>query len=104
MSTQEEAAIEEQVVAARLTWPRVTPADVDSQIVGETYTVLPSGRTTICELTLKNGFTVTGESAVVSKENFNEIIGQEIARRNAREKIWMLEGYALRNQLMAVQR
>lgn len=44
---------------------RVTMDDVLAEIVGETYTVLPSGRVTVCELTLKNGFTVRGESAVV---------------------------------------
>lgn len=77
--------------------PRVSPKDVDAEIVGETFTVLPSGRVTVCELTLRNGFTVTGESATVFIQNFDAEIGQRIARQNARDKIWPLLGYALRN-------
>lgn len=99
-----EAAVEEKIVAAGLTAPRVTPQQIDDQIVGETYHVFPGTTVTVCLLTLKNGFHVTGESAAASPANFNELIGREIARRNARDKIWSLEGYALRNQLMAVER
>ena len=54
---------------------------------------------TFCVLILKNGFTVTGESACASPENFDRIIGQKIAYENAREKIWMLEGYLLKEKL-----
>ena len=55
----------------------------------------------MCCLTLKNGFTVTGESACASPENFNAEIGQKIARSNAREKLWPLLGFRLRDQLAA---
>lgn len=79
--------------------PRVTPEDVDASIVGETFTVLPSGRVTVCELTLRNGFTVRGESAVVFIENFNAEIGKDIARNNARSQVWQLLGYQLRDKL-----
>jgi hypothetical protein len=99
-----EAAVEERIVAAGLTAPRVTPQQIDDQIVNETYHVFPGTTLTVCLLTLRNGFHVTGESAAASPANFNEAIGRDIARRNARDKIWSLEGYALRNQLMAVQR
>lgn len=99
-----EAAVEERIVAAGLTAPRVTPQQIDDQIVDETYHVFPGTTLTVCMLTLRNGFHVTGESAAASPANFNEQLGRDIARRNARDKIWSLEGYALRNQLMAVQR
>lgn len=56
---------------------------------------------TICALILKNGFVVTGESAAASPENFDAEIGQKIARDNARNKIWQLEGYLLRAKLTA---
>ena len=59
----------------------------------------PEDLLTICVLVLKNGFTVTGESACASPENFNRELGQQIARRNALEKVWMLEGYLLRERL-----
>jgi hypothetical protein len=54
---------------------------------------------TFCVLVLKNGFTVTGESACASPENFDAEIGRKIARANAVQKIWMLEGYLLKQRL-----
>lgn len=77
--------------------PRVTKEDVLAEIVGESYTVLPSGRVTVCELTLRNGFTVRGESAVVFIENFNAEIGRKVARENAESQVWQLQGFMLRN-------
>lgn len=58
---------------------------------------------TFCVLTLENGFTVTGESACVSPENFDAEIGKKIAFQNAREKIWLLEGYLLKERLYQQQ-
>jgi hypothetical protein len=95
-----EKQIEKEIQEKNLDAPRLCPADIDRIIVGETYTTLPSGKAMICELTLKNGFSVRGESACVSKENFNEEIGRKIARENARNKIWELEGYLLQQGLM----
>lgn len=54
---------------------------------------------TFCVLVLKNGFTVTGESACVSPANFDARLGREIARKKAIEKIWPLMGFALKDQL-----
>lgn len=54
---------------------------------------------TFCVITLKNGFTVTGESACASPENFDAEIGRKIARQNAVNKIWQLEGYLLKQEL-----
>jgi hypothetical protein len=53
-------------------------------------------------MTLRNGFTVTGESAPASPENFNEELGRKIAAEKAREKIWPLEGYLLRQRLSEI--
>ncbi len=94
-----EQQIEQEIQTKGLNAPRLTPQHIDSVIVGETYTNLPDGRTVICQLTLKNGFTVDGKSACVSKDNFNQEIGNKIARENAREKIWELEGYLLKEKL-----
>ena len=79
--------------------PRVTLEQVNAAIVGETYTVLPDGRTTVCQLTLYNGFTVEGTSACVCKENFDQEIGNPIARKNAVEKVWPLLGFRLADHL-----
>ena len=51
---------------------------------------------TFCVLVLRNGFTVTGESACASPENFDAELGCKIARQNAVNKIWPLMGYALK--------
>ena len=94
-----EQNIEKEIISKGLNAPRLTPDHIDSVIIGETYTNLPDGRTVICQLTLQNGFTVDGKSACVSKENFNQEIGNKIARTNAREKIRELEGYLLKQKL-----
>jgi len=94
-----EATIEKEIQSKGLTAPRITPEAIDSVITGSTYTVLPSGKCMICELTLKNGYTVTGEASVVSKENFNEEIGRKVSYEKARDKIWQLEGYILQEKL-----
>lgn len=79
--------------------PRLTPESIDKVIMSATYTILPSGKCMICELTLHNGFVVIGVSSCVSKENFNEEIGRKISYENARGKVWELEGYALQDYL-----
>lgn len=94
-----ELQIEKEIQAKGLTAPRLTPDLIDAAIVGEDYHVFPGTMLTVCCLTLKNGFTVTGESACASPENFNAEIGQKIARGNARDKIWALEGYLLKEKL-----
>jgi hypothetical protein len=58
---------------------------------------------TFCVLVLRNGFTVTGESACASPENFDAELGRKIARQNAVAKMWPLMGYALRQELAAKQ-
>lgn len=102
MSTSaSEASIEAEIQANGLNAPRLTPAQIDAAIVGEQYYVFPGSTLTICALKLRNGFMVTGESAAASPENFDEAIGKRIARDNARQKIWPLEGYLLRERLAA---
>ena len=103
-----------------LTAPRITPGDIEANIASEHYftaaevcaghcnmKVAPEGWVeslnllTFCVLVLRNGFTVTGESACASPENFDAELGRKIARRNAEAKIWPLMGYALRSKLAA---
>lgn len=90
--------IEKKIRAKGLNAPRLTPEDVYSKIKGKTFTNLPSGKCVICEITLMNGYTVRGEAACVSPENFNQEIGNEVAFEDARDKIWQLEGYLLQNK------
>ena len=74
---------------------KVTEEDVLFAIYDETYTVLPNGRTTICQLTLYNGFTVEGSSACVNIENFNAEIGRQMAKKEAIGKVWHVLGFRL---------
>lgn len=115
--------IEQEIHAKGLTAPRITPADIEANIVSEFYftarqgaqqqflesgtrptlgqkhCVISLGMLTFCVLVLRNGFTVTGESACASPENFDAEIGRQIARENAIEKIWPLMGYELKSKL-----
>jgi hypothetical protein len=110
--------IEQEIQAKGKTAPRVTPADIDANIASEYYFTAERGAlaafnpptgadivptelslVTFCVLVLRNGFTVTGESACASPENFDAEIGLKIARANAVQKIWPLMGYALKEKL-----
>ena len=112
-------AIETEIQAKGLTAPRVTPADIEAEIIDElfftAYQASIGGEValderpviasqahrllTFCVLTLRNGFTVTGESACASPENFDAELGRKIARQAAVNKIWPLKGYELRTKL-----
>jgi hypothetical protein len=118
-------AIEHEIQAKGKTAARVTPADIEANItsehyftaadgvagqasfrcghvvVGDTQPPKTLGLLTFCVLVLRNGFTVTGESACASPENFDADIGRKIARQNAVQKIWPLMGYELRSKLTA---
>lgn len=118
-NTMTDNQIEQEIQAKGLTAPRITPADIDANISSEVYftaadavaynaggpTVVPDralALLTFCVLVLRNGFTVTGESACASPENFNAEVGRKIARANAINKVWPLMGYELRSKLAGV--
>jgi hypothetical protein len=111
-------SIEQEIQAKGLTAPRVTPADIEANIAYVRYFTAQEGAVgaaqaigldavadpnlellTFCVLVLRNGFTVTGESACASPENFDAELGRKIARQNAVAKIWPLMGYALKQDL-----
>ena len=121
-------AIEQEIRAKGLTAPRVTPADIEANIASAHYFTAADGVVgaftnaqiaqgrgiypdevgqlqtaltllTFCVLVLRNGFTVTGESACASPENFDAELGRKIARANAVNKMWPLMGYALKQNL-----
>jgi len=94
-----EQEIEKEIQDKNLNAPRLTPSAIDGTIVDELYYIFPGTTVTVCCLKLKNGFTVVGESAAVSQENFDVEIGRKVARENARNKIWALEGYLLKQKL-----
>lgn len=97
--SNDENRLEAEIQAKGLNAPRLTPDHIDACISAEAFHVFPGTTLTVCALTPRNGFIVTGTSAAASPQNFDEAIGRDIARRNARERIWELEGYLLRERL-----
>lgn len=93
------AELEQEVIEKGLTAPRITLKHIESIIVDIQYYVFPLSQLTACCLTLQNGFTVLGESACASPDNFNQALGEKLAKENAVSKIWRLEGYLLKQQL-----
>lgn len=91
--------IEKEIIDKRLTALRVTKDYIESLVTKEQFHVFDGSTFTSCLLTLRNGFTVHGESACASPENFNKELGAKIARDNAVNKIWVLEGYLLKEKL-----
>lgn len=83
-------------------YPKVSQEDVDAFILHETYTVLPDGRTTVCQLTLKNNFTVEGTSACVSIQNFDAVKGNAFARERAVTKVWEHLGFDLSSKVSLI--
>ncbi|MCA8017749.1 Gp49 family protein [Burkholderia metallica] len=115
----DDETIEQEIQRKGKTAPRVTTDDIEAAIAGEVYFTAAQGASgaardsdapawysppslgllTFCVLVLHNGFTVTGESACASPENFDAEIGRKIARQNAIGKVWPLLGYELRSKL-----
>ncbi len=91
-----EEQVKYQVEADDRPAPTVTAADVSAAIAKVDYHVLFGTTITICVLTLQNGFTITGQSACASLENFNQVIGQDYAYLDAKEKVWQYLGYELK--------
>lgn len=71
----------------------VTRESIEALIAKEDY--WNNGKTTVCILTLTNGFEVIGTSAPVDKSNFDLEVGSKYAKEKAIDKIWELEGYRL---------
>ena len=116
--------IEQEIQTKGKTAPRITSADIEANIASEHYFTAEDGvfgvigkqgmemlecpeplsLLTFCGLVLRNGFTVTGESACASPENFDAEIGRKIARQNAVQKMWPLMGYELKQKLLDIKR
>ena len=78
---------------------KVSLSDMMAKIKSTTYTLLPNGKTTVCQLILENNFSVEGQSACVDIANYNKALGEKYAFENAIEKIWPLEGYLLAEKI-----
>lgn len=77
---------------------RVTVADMQAKVKSSTYTRLPDSTTTVCQITLENGYTLIGTSACVDPANFNQALGEKYAYEKAFNQLWDLEGYLLKQR------
>ncbi len=78
---------------------KVSISDIQSKIKHATYTVLPDGKTTICQLHMENGYTINGTSSCVDPANYNKALGEKYAYEKAVDNCWELEGYLLADEI-----
>ncbi len=95
--------IERELQAKGKTAPRLTPDNIEAVCGEAQFHVFPGTSLTVCCLHLRNGFTVVGESASASLENFDREIGEKLALKDAKQKVWRLEGYLLRERLIELK-
>lgn len=111
--------IEQEIQAKGLTAPRVTPADLEAEIVAEFCFMASTGakwgaqfgdrsairsleQVTLCILVLRNGLTIVGKNyGPVDPDNFDPEKGRDYARGDALEQIWPLLGFRLADRLAA---
>jgi hypothetical protein len=80
---------------------KITNSQVESLIAREEYWHVPNTATVVCALILSNGYTVTGEASAADPDAFDEELGRYFAKEKARERIWRLEAYLLRERLVS---
>jgi hypothetical protein len=73
--------------------------DIQDKVKKTTYTLLPDGKTTVCQLHMENGYTINGHSACVDPANYNQALGEKYAYEDAINKAWPLEGYLLAEEI-----
>lgn len=116
-----QSPLEQEITEKASTGPRVTPADIEAEIVGEHYftardgilgatlSYRPGGRSvpeldllTFCVLVLSNGTRVVGINyGAIDPQQHDPERGCHEARAQAVEKVWELMGFRLRDKLAA---
>lgn len=97
--------VEAKIIDKGLTAPRVTKDQIDALMERCNFDIHHIPNTTTMLVTcLLDGFSLAvGKSACVDPDNFDRALGIEIARSNAvkeaRSKLWELEGYALKKTM-----
>jgi len=79
---------------------KLSPQDINNVIMDEDYYRFPETTVTVCCLTLENGYHVIGKSATLDQADFDQEIGEKVARQDAVRQIWELEGYLLKQHLI----
>jgi len=74
---------------------RVTKEALEAMFAGVAYEIRPDGRTTVCEITFKNGFTLRDEDSCIDPSIFDAKIGEEYAYKKALALAWGYAGFLL---------
>lgn len=104
--------VTEEELIFKATGPRVTKDELEANVSAhavfnayEAITALgmPAMESTklltLAVVTTENGFSLVGESACAWPDNYDQDIGQRLALENAKNKLWGLMGYHLKQQL-----
>lgn len=108
--SEQDKALEAQILAKGLTAPRVLPEQIDdlvNQLSFHTY-VIPGTTVTVAAAIGPGNFVVAiGKAGAASAENFDEMVGRNRAisraKDAARNQLWELEGYRLKRNLLDLQ-
>ncbi|MCP3869695.1 MAG: hypothetical protein GY703_16705 [Gammaproteobacteria bacterium] len=76
---------------------KLTIEYIEGLVINEAYA--RNGKAIVCFLTLRNGFVVIGKSACVDPALFENQRGETLAKSDAIDQIWELEGYLLQDRL-----
>lgn len=71
---------------------KLTQKHIEDQVVKKEFSK-QGEKTTVCLLTLNNGFEVMGTSACIDPKNYSKAVGEDLAYEKALDKVWELEGY-----------
>jgi hypothetical protein len=77
----------------------LTPEYINSIIKYVDYWLVPGTTTIVCAMVLKNNFVVIGKAVADSRKSFYETIVKRMAYENAKQQIWELEYYLLKDKL-----
>lgn len=79
---------------------KVTEEQINLIISNSKVEAIKMGKkTTVVHLTLPSGFEVVETAACVDPDDYNQEIGEQIAMKRIVDKVWLLEGYLLQNDV-----
>lgn len=78
----------------------LTQEDIDAIIRSSEVNHFKVGeKTTLVQLVMPTGFTLTESSSCVDPAKYDHDMGVNLAMKKVEDKIWFLEGYVLQNVL-----
>ena len=81
----------------------VTPTMVEAEWKSAAYHHFEGTTVTVCCLTLRNGFTVVGQSACANPDNFDPKLGRELAFEDANQQIYKFLAFRLCDEAVPME-